>query len=139
MNTDDRERIRSLHTEFIDANTRENTAFLRQHSTDGVLWYNLNKSNYLSQDHIVELWEMLHDARPDTTKHATLSVDELSISVRGDVSWVTYLLSAKYDFGDLAKVDIHARATEVWERAGGDWKLAHFHCSEHEPGNMGGK
>lgn len=135
----DTDRVIELHKQFITANTHEDVEFLGGNSWQDVTWYNLNKSNYMSQDAILKLWRMLHEARPDKTKDATLSVSDELVTVVGDAAWVVYMLHVDYDFGDLRKITTGARATEIWRRADGEWKLAHFHCSEHEAGNMGGQ
>lgn len=135
----DTDRVIELHKQFITANTHEDVEFLGSNSWQDVTWYNLNKSNYMSQEAILKLWRMLHEARPDLTKDAALSVRDEIVTVVGDAAWVVYMLHVDYDFGELRKITTAARATEIWRRIDGDWKLAHFHCSEHEAGNMGGQ
>jgi hypothetical protein len=38
----------------------------------------------------------------------------------------------------MGVIDQDARATEIWQRADGTWRMVHFHCSNHVPDQMGG-
>ena len=60
--------------------------------------------------------------------------------VEGNAAWVVYMVEVHYDFGEVAlDQGPVARCTEIWQKDGEDWKLRHFHCSEHKPGVMGGE
>ena len=131
--------ILELHAQFIEANKHEDVAWLEAHTTSAVSWFNLNKSNYYSQQDILALWRTLYEQRPEKTKDATLTVSARLAGITGDVAWVAYNLSVDYDFGEFAQFHAGARATEIWQRFDDGWKLCHFHCSEHEAGNMGGR
>lgn len=136
--TADENRVRELHDQFVMANTHEDTEWLGEHILHDVSWFNLNKSNYFGDEAIITLWNWLYEQRPDKTKDATIVVDSRAIKVVGDAAIVTYNMTIDYDFGDKAQFHAGARATEFWIRSDGDFKLAHFHCSEHEHGIMGG-
>ncbi len=140
MANSDESRIRELHEGFVEANRAGNIQFLRDHMAPGpdtLLWYNLNQSNYIGVDHIVELWEMLVAASGG--KRAKAEARDERITIVGDLALVTYLLDFGADFGALGKFVQQARDTEVWRRMNGDWKMIHFHCSNYVPGVMGGK
>ncbi len=137
MSTDEA-RITDLHEQFIVANTREDTAWLGAHVAPDVSWFNLNKSNYFGDRAIIDLWKWLYEQRPDKNRDATLTVADRVVTVTAEAAWVVYNLSIDYDFGEAAQFHAGGRATEIWTRVGDDFKLAHFHCSEHEVGNMGG-
>lgn len=142
MNENDEATVLALHERFVEANTREDVDWLELHTSSTVSWFNLNKANYLSRDAICVLWRQLYEARPDKSNDATITVRRREVTVRGDVGWVTYTMSVDYDFGDLAQFHADARSTEIWVRndeATSGWLLAHFHCSEHESGVMGGE
>ena len=137
--TPDEQKIRELHEGFLEANSSGDTAFLREHMVDGpdaLTWWNLNQSNYIGVDHIVELWKML--TRGSGGKRAKTTPSDERITVNGDSAWVTYGLRFQADFGALGQVDQGARATEIWQRLDGRWRMVHFHCSNHVPGVMAG-
>jgi ketosteroid isomerase-like protein len=131
--------ILELHRGFIDANKTGETSFLREHMAAGpneLRWYNLNQSNYVGVDHICELWDFLRGITAGGEAE-TATRDE-RVTVSGDAAWVTYGLHFAADFGPMGKVDQDARATEIWQRQQGEWRMVHFHCSNHVPGQMGG-
>jgi ketosteroid isomerase-like protein len=137
--TADEDAIWTLHHDFVLANKTAHHPFLEAHMAPGMtlIWYNLNQSNYLGVDHIVELWKMLAtamDGRPATCD----SRDDI-VTVVGDMALVTYIISLSADFGELGKYEQDGRTTEVWQRLEGEWKMIHFHCSNYLPGVMGGK
>ena len=137
--TADEDTIWELHNGFVLANKTAHHPFLEAHMAPGMtlIWYNLNQSNYLGVDHIVELWKMLAaamDGRPATCD----SRDDI-VTVVGDMALVTYMISLSADFGELGKYEQDGRTTEVWQRLEGEWKMIHFHCSNYVPGVMGGK
>jgi ketosteroid isomerase-like protein len=136
--TGDEAKVRELHDAFVLANKTANHLFLEEHMAPGMtlIWYNLNQSNYMGVDHIVELWKMLAvamDGRPATCD----SRDDI-VTVVGDMALVTYMISLSADFGELGKYEQDGRTTEVWQRMNGQWKMIHFHCSNYVPGVMGG-
>jgi ketosteroid isomerase-like protein len=138
MSGDAEAEVRALHQGFVEANPIAQHEFLEAHMAPGdtLLWYNLNQSNYHGVDHIVELWKMLKaamDGRP-----ARFSARDEQVTVVGDMALVTYLGDLYADFGDLGTFEQDARSTEVWQRIDGEWKMIHFHCSNHVPGVMGG-
>lgn len=136
----DADTILELHRQFAKANTREDVVWLEAHTYPDVTWYNRNKSNFMSQEAILGLWRRLHEARPDKSKDAPLRTFNEIVTVAGDAAWVVYMIEVEYDFGDLqAKRRYVARSTEIWRKTDTTWKLAHFHCSEHEPGVLGGE
>ncbi|MBI5088865.1 MAG: nuclear transport factor 2 family protein [Actinobacteria bacterium] len=51
---------------------------------------------------------------------------------------VTYLGDLYADFGDLGTFEQQCRSTEVWRRTDAEWRMIHFHCSNHVPDVMGG-
>ena len=137
--TDDEKRIRELHAGFVEANTTGDVAFLRAHMVpgkDALTWFNLNQSNYVGVDHISELWQFLSGV--SAGRKAECKVSEERITVTGDAAWVVYALDFRADFGAMGKIAQDARCTEIWQRSGGDWRMVHFHCSNHVPGQMGG-
>ena len=139
----DEKRIRELHEGFVRANQTGETAFLRTHMApgpDALTWWNLNQSNYYGVDHICELWDFLREVSAGGS--AKTAVHDERVTVAGDAAWVVYLLDFEADFGPLGRVSQAARCTEVWQRppgGGDDWRMVHFHCSNHVPGQMGGK
>ena len=135
----DEEQIRELHRGFVEANNSGDTSFLRKHMAEGadaLRWYNLNQSNYVGVDHICELWDALRAASKGGRAQTTPRDERITVS--GDGAWVSYGLHFSADFGEMGKVDQDARATEIWQRLGGEWRMVHFHCSNHIPGQMGG-
>ncbi|MEO7349653.1 MAG: nuclear transport factor 2 family protein [Terrimesophilobacter sp.] len=134
----DEARIRELHDQFVLANTHEDTDWLSEHITEDVSWFNLNKSNYFGDKAILRLWSWLYEQKPDKDKDATIVVTDRIIKVVGDAAVVAYNMAIDYDFGDEAQFHHGGRGTEVWIRTDGEFKLAHFHCSEHEAGHMEG-
>jgi ketosteroid isomerase-like protein len=134
----DETRVRELHDRFVVANTCEDTDWLAANIFDDVSWFNLNKSNYFGAEEILTLWKWLYEQKPDPTHVAPIVVHNRVIKVVGDVAFVTYIMTIDYDFGDAAQFHAEANSTEIWVRSDGDFKLAHFHCSEHEAGIMGG-
>lgn len=137
--TDDEKTIRELHRGFLEANNTGDTSFLRAHmapGADGLLWFNLNQSNYLGTDHICELWDFLSGVSKGGA--AQSSERDTRVTVVGDAAWVTYGLHFRADFGPMGLVDQDARATEIWQLGDGEWRMVHFHCSSHVPGQMGG-
>jgi len=148
----DEQALLDLHERFMRACDVGDTDFLRSHvrgGPDGLTWFNLNKSNYFGVDHICSLWDLL---RASGAPGGSILNDDrdVRVEVRGDVAWLVYGLHLKADFGELGAVDHQARTTEIWQRTGShagsdtgsdtgsDWKLVHFHCSDWEPGVMGG-
>jgi ketosteroid isomerase-like protein len=99
-------------------------------------WFNLNQSNYVGVDHISELWQFLSGV--SSGRKAECKVSDELVTVSGDAAWVVYALDFRADFGAMGKVAQDARCTEVWQRLNGDWRMVHFHCSNHVPGQMGG-
>lgn len=132
--------IMRLHREFVDANGPLDSTYLRRRVTavpGDLVWYNLNGSTYVGQDHIAELWDTL-SANMD---HQAVSAElrEERIEVAGDVAWVTYLSHYQADFGELGTYDGGMRSTEIWRRRNGEWELVHTHFSAHVPNQMGGQ
>lgn len=136
--TTDEAKIWELHRGFAEANKTGYHPFLEEHMAPGMtlIWYNLNQSNYMGVDHIVELWKML--AAVSQGREALVETRDDQVTVVGDMSLVTYLLNFAADFGALGKFVQEARCTEVWQRMDGEWKMIHFHCSNYVPGVMGG-
>ncbi|MBX3067657.1 MAG: nuclear transport factor 2 family protein [Microbacteriaceae bacterium] len=134
----DQEVVTELHKQFVEANTHEDTDWLGAHIVADITWFNLNKSNYFGNDAILNLWTWLGEQRPDKSKEAVLTVSNRHVQSNEGAVVVSYDLSVDYDFGDAAQFHAGARGTEVWFKLDGEFKLVHFHCSEHEPGNMGG-
>ena len=140
MAKSDEEKIWELHRGFVNANRTGDSQYLKDHMApgpDALLWYNLNQSNYIGMDHIVELWDMLRAA--SAGKEARVETRDDRVTIVGDMALVTYLLDFAADFGALGKFVQQARDTEVWQKIGGEWKMIHFHCSNYVPGVMGGK
>lgn len=138
--TADEKRIWELHRGFCDANKVGDSQFLRDHMAPGpdtLIWYNLNQSNYIGVDHIVELWDMLREAAAG--KEARVISRDDRVIVVGDMAVVSYLLDFSADFGALGRFEQEARCSEVWQKMNGEWKMLHFHCSNYIPGVMGGK
>ena len=136
----DEETILDLHRQFASANRVADSQFLKDHMAPGpdtLIWYNLNQSNYIGVDHIVELWDMLREAMGG--KPAVVETRDERVTVLGDVALVTYLLKLAADFGPVGKFEQEARDTEVWQKMNGEWTMIHFHCSNYVPGVMGGK
>jgi ketosteroid isomerase-like protein len=141
MGNSDEATIRQLHYRFVEANRVTDSQFLRDHmapGADGLLWYNLNQSNYVGVDHIVELWDTLRAAMGGKPAERAESREE-RFTIVGDAALVTYMFDIAADFGELGKFVQTGRTTEVWRRIDGEWKMIHFHCSNHVPGVMGGK
>jgi ketosteroid isomerase-like protein len=136
--TADEAQIRELHDAFVAANKVADHTFLERHMAPGktLIWYNLNQSNYMGVDHIVELWKMLAAAMEG--REATCDSRDDIVTVVGDMALVTYMISLAADFGQLGKYEQEGRTTEVWQRLDGEWKMIHFHCSNYVPGVMGG-
>jgi ketosteroid isomerase-like protein len=137
--TEDEKRIRELHAGFAEANTTGDVAFLRAHMVpgkDALTWFNLNQSNYVGVDHISELWQFLSGV--SAGRKAEVKLRDERFTVSGDAAWVVYALDFRADFGAMGKVAQDARCTEIWQRIDGDWRMVHFHCSNHVPGQMGG-
>jgi len=135
----DEERILELHREFVAANQAIDVGWLRAHMAPGadtLTWFNLNKSDYVGVDHICRLWEFLGAAAAGAQQRCE-SIDP-SVHVDGDIAWVDSHIRLEADFGVMGKVSQSARSTEIWQRRDGEWKMAHFHCSEHEPGGWEG-
>jgi ketosteroid isomerase-like protein len=132
--------ILRLHREFVDANSPLDSSYLRERVTavpDELVWYNLNGSVYIGQDHIAQLWDMLSSAMGGQAMSAELRDER--VEVLGDVAWVTYLNNYKADFGNLGSYNAGMRSTEIWRRRDGKWELVHTHFSTHVPNQMGGR
>ena len=137
--TDDERRIYQLHQEFVAANRTGDHEWLEAHmapGTEHLTWFNLNESNYVGVPHIVELWKFL--VVMSGGKGARTDVIEERMDVGTDMAYVAYRLDFYADFGNLGTYEQVARTTEVWRKIDGDWKMVHFHCSNHTPDVMGG-
>jgi ketosteroid isomerase-like protein len=129
----DAARILELHREFVTANQNIDVEWLRTHMAPGadtLTWFNLNKSDYIGVDHICRLWEFLAHVAGGAEQFVR-SIDP-HVHVDGNVAWVDSHIDLEADFGAMGKVKQASRATEIWQRDGDDWKMVHFHCSEHE-------
>ena len=138
----DLETIRRLHEEFVAANRIGDSEYLKAHMAPGpdrLVWYNLNQSNYIGVDHIVELWDFLRAIVESTTGAALVNTWDDQITIIGDCALVTYMVHLEADFGAMGLINQDGRSTEVWQRIDGEWKMIHFHCSNYVPGIMGGK
>ncbi|CAM3138886.1 hypothetical protein BST27_05685 [Mycobacterium intermedium] len=136
----DAQEVLRLHREFVDANGPLDSSYLRDHVTavpDELVWYNLNGSVYIGQDHIAALWDMLSAAMGGQALSADLRDER--VEVVGDAAWVTYLSRYQADFGNLGSFNAGMRATEIWRRRDGKWELVHAHFSTHVPNQMGGR
>src|SRR5688572_14173423 len=114
IGSDDEETIRQLHRRFVEANRVADPQFLRDHmapGADGLIWYNLNQSNYIGVDHIVELWDMLRAAMGGKPAERAESRDE-RFTVVGDAAIVTYIFDIAADFGKLGRYVQAGRTTE---------------------------
>lgn len=137
---DDAAEIMRLHREFVDANSPLDSSYLRRRvsaTPNELVWYNLNGSAYIGQDHIAQLWDTL-SANMETPAINSELRDE-RIQVDGDVAWVTYLSHYKADFGKLGVYDGGMRSTEIWRRRDGNWEIVHTHFSVHVPNQMSGQ
>jgi ketosteroid isomerase-like protein len=135
----DEAQILELHHQFVAANQAIDVDWLRAHMVpgpDALMWFNLNKSDYVGVDHICRLWEFLAIVAGGA-EQTCYSIDP-RVRVNGDVAWVDSHIRIEADFGPMGKVSQSARMTEIWERTDGEWKMVHFHCSEHEPGGWEG-
>lgn len=137
---DDAAEIMALHREFVDANSPLDSSYLHRRVTAApgeLVWFNLNGSNYIGQEEIVRLWDMLAEnlAAPAINS----DIRDERVEVIGDVAWVTYLSRYRADFGQLGTYDGGMRGTEVWVRRAGDWELVHTHFSPHVPNQMSGR
>ena len=101
----DTDAINKLHRGFCAANTSADWPFLEKNVAPGdvLVWYNLNQSNYLGLDHIVELWKMLASASGEGAR-AIMEPRDDEITIIGDAALVTYLIHFAADFGSLGKV-----------------------------------
>ena len=93
--------IKDLHHQFVIANTHEDTDFLAPHLWPDVSWYNLNKSNYMTDEAILTLWKWLYTQRPDKTKDAPIRAFDEQFLLEGNVAWVVYMIEVHYDFGEV--------------------------------------
>jgi ketosteroid isomerase-like protein len=129
----DAARILELHREFVTANQNIDVEWLRAHMAPGpdtLTWFNLNKSDYIGVDHICRLWEFLAHVAGGAEQFVQ-SIDP-HVHIDGNIAWVDSHIDLEADFGAMGKVKQSSRATEIWQRDGDDWKMVHFHCSEHE-------
>lgn len=136
----DAREIMRLHRELVDANGPLDSSYLRRRVTavpDELVWYNLNGSVYIGQDHIAALWDMLSAAMGEQ-EAMTAELRDERVEVVGDVAWVTYLNHYRADFGNLGSCNAGMRATEIWRRRDDTWQLVHAHFSTHVPNQMGG-
>jgi ketosteroid isomerase-like protein len=132
--TTDRADVLELHHQFVAANENIDVDWLRAHlapGDDALVWFNLNKSDYIGAEHICRLWEFLRVVAGGADQHVESM--KPTVHVVGDVAWVDSHIRMRADFGPMGKVEQTARMTEIWVRAGGGWLMHHFHCSEHEP------
>ena len=132
--------IMRLHREFVDANSPLDSYYLRRRASANpgeLVWYNLNGSAYIGQDHIAQLWDTLSANMNEQAVSAELRDER--VEVEGDVAWVTYLSRYQADFGELGAYDGGMRSTEIWRRRDGEWRLVHTHFSAHLPDQMGGR
>lgn len=60
--------------------------------------------------------------------------DDLRVSRRGSVAWVTLTLRLSGVQKDGKQMNLDARHTAVWERRGGKWLIVHEHVSTPLPG-----
>ncbi|HEX6311446.1 MAG TPA: nuclear transport factor 2 family protein [Acidimicrobiia bacterium] len=131
--------VLELHRRFVAANQAIDVGWLRANlapGPDALVWFNLNKSDYIGVDHICRLWEFLAAVAGGAEQHVT--DEDAHVHVVGDVAWVDSHIRIRADFGVMGRVDQSSRATEIWQRTNGGWKMRHFHCSEHEPGGWEG-
>ena len=135
----DETRVMELHREFVLANENIDVDWLRSHMVPGettLTWFNLNKSDYIGVDHICRLWEFLANVAGGAEQH--VRDIEPKVHVVGDLAWVDSHIALQADFGPMGTVDQESRATEIWQRFGDDWKMVHFHCSDHQTGGWEG-
>jgi ketosteroid isomerase-like protein len=135
----DAARILELHREFVTANQNIDVEWLRAHMAPGpdtLTWFNLNKSDYIGVDHICRLWEFLAHVAGGAEQFVQ-SIDP-HVHVDGNIAWVDSHIDLEADFGAMGKVKQSSRATEIWQRDGADWKMIHFHCSDHQLGGWEG-
>lgn len=132
--------IMRLHRELVDANSSLDSNYLRRRVTAApgeLVWYNLNGSAYIGQDHIAQLWDTLAANMDEPAVSADLRDER--VEVEGDVAWVTYLSHYQADFGTLGSYDGGMRSTEIWRSRDGKWELVHTHFSTHVPNQMDGR
>ena len=132
VTTKDEADILELHHQFVAANENIDVDWLRAHlAADALVWFNLNKSDYIGAEHICRLWDFLRAVAGGAEQH--VESIEPKVHVVGDVAWVDSHLRLRADFGPMGKIEQSARMTEIWQRDGDGWLMRHFHCSEHEP------
>ena len=137
--TTDTADVLELHHQFVAANENIDIDWLRAHlapGDDALVWFNLNKSDYIGADHICRLWEFLRVVAGGAEQHVESA--EPKVHVVGDVAWVDSHIHMRADFGPMGKIEQSARMTEIWQRDGDSWLMHHFHCSEHEVGGWEG-
>jgi ketosteroid isomerase-like protein len=138
LNAEEQEVMR-LHREFVEANGPLDSQYLREMlvtDADEFVWFNLNGSVYVGLDHIAQLWDLLASIMGGQAMNTELRDER--VEVVGDVAWVSYLNHYRADFGNLGSFNAGMRATEIWRRQDGSWRLAHAHFSTHVPKQMGG-
>ena len=135
----DEARVLELHHLFCTANENIDVDWLRAHlapGADALVWFNLNKSDYVGAEHICRLWEFLREVAGGAEQH--VESREPHVHVVGDIAWVDSHIHMRADFGPMGRIEQSARMTEIWQRTADDWKMRHFHCSEHEVGGWEG-
>jgi len=60
--------------------------------------------------------------------------DDLKITRRGDVAWMTLTFHLAFTQKTGAKVDLDCRHTAIWEKRGAEWLIVHEHISAPLPG-----
>jgi ketosteroid isomerase-like protein len=61
-------------------------------------------------------------------KNIQTTLSEVEVRLSGNTAWAIYRYASKYDL-PARNVDAIGRATAVFERANGKWKLRHLHAS----------
>lgn len=137
--TADQEQVLELHREWVAANMIGDTTWCRANMAggdDGVRLFNTNGSEYIGVEHWCALWDVYrHRIKGDrVAKRPPIfeSVDPV-VRVHGDIAWVTSWFRAQADVEGVPLPEL-CRATEIWERSEGGWKMVHGHWSFGGPG-----
>lgn len=60
--------------------------------------------------------------------------DDLKITQRGDVAWMTLTFHLAFTAKTGAEVKLDCRHTAIWEKRGAEWLIVHEHISAPLPG-----
>lgn len=146
----DEQDVIEVSKQWLEANNRGDTGWLRENLTDDYYMHNANGSHYRGIDHICALWDEYRkavswDGKGEPDDFHTEMTEPVEAQVHGDHAFVAYRFKVRvvpvaegWMTPPGVPMEGLVNATDVLRREDGRWKIVHGHYSLANPGQPAG-